>query len=104
MPRLFIGNIPNASSDVELQHWVESKGFQVKSVQIICDKSTGRSRGFGFVTLNENLKLDDAIKALNKQQMGGRVLTVNEALPIASSSAARVGTARNFVGHGERTE
>jgi cold-inducible RNA-binding protein len=81
MPKLFVGNIPHASSDVELQQWVESQGFQVESAQIIRDRSTGQSRGFGFVVLNEEWKLKDAITALNGQRMGGRVLTVNEALP-----------------------
>jgi len=53
MPKLFIGNIPHASSDTELSEWVESQGFQVESAQIIRDRSTGQSRGFGFVVLNE---------------------------------------------------
>src|SRR3989442_13439554 len=81
MPKLFVGNIPHASSDMELQQWVESQGFQVESAQIIRDRSTGQSRGFGFVVLNEEWKLKDAINALNAQRMSGRVLTVNEALP-----------------------
>src|SRR6266478_1264451 len=81
MPKLFVGNIPHASSDMELQQWVESQGFQVESAQMIRDRSTGQSRGFGFVVLNDEWKLKDAINALNGQRMGGRVLTVNEALP-----------------------
>ena len=89
MPKLFIGNIPHASSDTELQEWVESQGFQVESAQIIRDRSTGQSRGFGFVVLNEEWKLKDAINALNGQRMGGRVLTVNEALPQTTRWDAR---------------
>lgn len=81
MPKLFIGNIPHASSDAELGQWVETQGFQVESAQIIRDRSTGQSRGFGFVVINETAKVRDAISALNGQRMGGRVLTVNEALP-----------------------
>jgi hypothetical protein len=81
MAKLFVGNIPHASTDVELQEWVESQGFQVDSAQIIRDRSTGQSRGFGFIVLNDGQKLKDAIAALNGQRMGGRVLTVNEALP-----------------------
>ena len=81
MVKLFIGNIPHTFSDGELQHWVETQGFLVESAQIIRDRSTGQSRGFGFVFLNEGSKLKDAISALNGQRMGGRVLTVNEALP-----------------------
>jgi RNA recognition motif-containing protein len=79
--KLFVGNIPHASTDGELQQWVEGLGFQVESVQIIRDRSTGQSRGFGFVVLNGDGKAKDAIAALNGQRMGGRVLTVNEALP-----------------------
>jgi len=105
MPKLFIGNIPHASSDAELQSWVESKGFQVESAQIIRDRATGLSRGFGFVTLSENWKLDVAISVLNRQLMGGRVLTVNQAVPIPSSpgrpanrnAEARNGAAVKFV-------
>jgi RNA recognition motif-containing protein len=89
MPKLFIGNIPHASSDSELQQWVEGQGFQVESAQIIRDRSTGQSRGFGFVVLNEEWKMKDAINALNGQRMGGRVLTVNEALPQAPRSDGR---------------
>src|SRR3954453_1001145 len=81
MPKIFVGNIPHASSDVELQEWVEAQGFQVESAQIIRDRSTGQSRGFGFIVLGDGLKVHDAISALNGQRMGGRVLTVNEALP-----------------------
>src|SRR5947208_15925977 len=81
MPKMFVGNIPHASSDAELQEWVESQGFQVESVQIIRDRSTGQSRGFGFVMLDDKWNLKEAITSLNGQRMGGRVLTVNEALP-----------------------
>jgi len=83
MPRLFVGNIPHAASDVELKEWVEEQGFQVESAQIIRDRSTGQSRGFGFVVVGDDSKMKDAISALNGQRMGGRVLTVNEALPQA---------------------
>ena len=81
MPKLFVGNIPHASSDADLLQWVESQGFQVESAQIIRDKATGQSRGFGFVALNEGAKVREAITALNGQRLGSRVLTVNEALP-----------------------
>jgi RNA recognition motif-containing protein len=76
-----MGNIPHASSEAELQEWVESQGFAVQSAQIIRDRSTGQSRGFGFVVLDESAKIKDAIAAMNGQRMGSRVLTVNEAIP-----------------------
>jgi len=86
MPKIFVGNIPHGSSESELQQWVESQGFQVESAQIIRDRATGQSRGFGFVALNEEWKVRDAIAALNGQRMGGRVITVNEAVPQAPRS------------------
>src|SRR5438270_98099 len=89
MSKLFVGNIPHVSSEVELQQWVETQGFQVASAQIIRDRSTGQSRGFGFVALNEEWKVKEAIAALNGQRMGGRVLTVNEALPQTPRSDGR---------------
>jgi len=81
MPKLFIGNIPHASSDMELQHWVESRGFRVESAEIIYDRHTGKSRGFGFVTISEEATMQSAISELNGQRMDGRVLTVNKAMP-----------------------
>ena len=86
MLKIFVGNIPHASSDAELQQWVETQGFSVDSAQIIRDRSTGKSRGFGFVFLNDGAQLKDAISALDGQRMGGRVLTVNEALPKLSQN------------------
>ena len=91
MSKLFVGNIPHSSSDLELQQWVESQGFQVESAQIIRDRSTGQSRGFGFVVLNEGMKVREAITALNGQRMGSRVLTVNEALPQVRRNEASSG-------------
>ena len=82
MPRIFIGNIPHASSDVELRYWVESRGFRVESAQVIYDRVTGKSRGFGFVALPDGEDLQAAINVLNGQRMDGRILTVNEATPL----------------------
>ena len=84
MPKLFVGNIPHASSVVELRQWVESRGFLVDAVEIIYDRITGRSRGFGFVTLKPKENLQTAISVLNGKRMAGRVLTVNEATPLTS--------------------
>jgi len=92
MQKLFVGNIPHASSDVELQQWIESQGFQVESAEVIRDRSTGHSRGFAFVVLNEKSKIKDAIAALNGKRLGGRILTVNEAVPRADRSQAVTGS------------
>jgi RNA recognition motif-containing protein len=84
MPKLFFGNIPHASSTMQIQEWVESRGFEVEAVEIIYDKITGKSRGFGFVTLKDQTNLQNAISVMNGRRMDGRTLTVNEATPLTS--------------------
>ena len=54
---------------------------QVESVQIITDRDTGRSKGFGFVQMADDATADKAIEQLNGKEVGGRSLTVNEARP-----------------------
>jgi RNA recognition motif-containing protein len=67
---------------MELRQWVESRGFRVESAEIIKDRMTGRSRGFGFVTLGDRETTSSAVLKLNGQWMSGRPLTVNEATPL----------------------
>jgi RNA recognition motif-containing protein len=81
MQRLFVGNIPHACNETQLQQWFEQQGYTVKSTQIIHDRLTGHSRGFGFVQLDEAVDLTNTIERLNGQRLLGRVLTVGEAIP-----------------------
>jgi len=81
MEKLFIGSIPHASSDADLKSWVEAHGFHAESVEIVRDRSTGQSRGFGFVVLSDVQQIKNAIAALNGQRMGNRIITVNRAVP-----------------------
>jgi RNA recognition motif-containing protein len=81
MPKLFIGNIPHASSETEVRQWIESQGLHVEAVEIIYDRQTGEPRGFGFARLPDDSDLDIAISMLNGRRMDGRVLTVNKATP-----------------------
>jgi nucleolin len=85
MSKLFVGNIPRGSTDTNLSQWVEEHGFGVEFAEIICDRSTGQSRGFGFVMLREPSRVAEAIKVLNGKRMGGRVLTVGQAVPSGSA-------------------
>ncbi len=89
MARLFVGNIPHAATDADLKGWIEQRGFTVEVAEIIRDRSTSLSRGFGFVTLRESWREKEAIGALNGKSMNGRVLTVNEALPHSVSPDSR---------------
>lgn len=81
MSRLFVGNIPHACNDIDLQAWFEEQGLNVDSVQIIRDRMTGHSRGFGFVQLKNAPEVRGIIETLNGQRLAGRVLTIGEAVP-----------------------
>jgi RNA recognition motif-containing protein len=78
--KLYVGNLPYTVTDSELQQMFEAHGA-VTSAQVIMDRETGRSKGFGFVEMAGDAEAQAAITALNGQQMGGRPLTVNEARP-----------------------
>lgn len=78
--RIYLGNLPYSSTEVDIEETFRPFG-EVGSVTIIRDRDTGRSKGFGFVEMPEDGEARSAIAALNGQEMGGRVLTVNEARP-----------------------
>jgi RNA recognition motif-containing protein len=78
--KLYVGNLPYGVTDSDLQRLFEPHGA-VQSAQVIMDRDTGRSKGFGFVEMNSDQEAQAAIAALNGQQMEGRSLTVNEARP-----------------------
>jgi len=78
--KLFVGNLPFSTSGSDLQNMFSQHGA-VTSAQVVSDRETGRSRGFGFVEMPDDGEADAAIAALNGTQIEGRRLTVNEARP-----------------------
>src|SRR5436190_686389 len=78
--KLYVGNLSYSVDGSELEQLFGQHG-QVVSAQIINDRDTGRSKGFGFVEMANDDEAQNAINALNGQQHGGRTLTVNEARP-----------------------
>lgn len=78
--RLYVGNLSYSVDSSELEQMFAPHG-QVLSAQIISDRETGRSKGFGFVEMADPQAADAAIEALNGQESNGRRLTVNEARP-----------------------
>lgn len=78
--KLYVGNLPYTATDSDLQRMFEAHGA-VQSAQVVVDRDTGRSKGFGFVEMETGEAAQAAISALNGQDMGGRSLTVNEARP-----------------------
>jgi RNA recognition motif-containing protein len=89
MARLYIGNVPHATAEQELQTWIESHGFKVETVQIIKDLDTGASRGFAFAELPEVLDAQEAVTALNGQKLEGHNLRVSEARPLPFRTESR---------------
>jgi RNA recognition motif-containing protein len=75
---LYVGNLPFSTTSEDLEQLFGQHG-QVTRAQVMSDRETGRSRGFGFVEMGDGA--DAAIQALNGNQFQGRALTVNEARP-----------------------
>ena len=84
---LYVENLSFETTETDLRNMFHEIG-QVESVQIITDRDTGRSKGFGFVEMQEGG--DKAIAEMNGKDFNGRALTVNEARPMASRDSGRV--------------
>ncbi|MBN1944756.1 MAG: RNA-binding protein [Bradymonadales bacterium] len=78
--KLYVGNLPYTVKDNDLKQLFTAHG-SVQSAQVIVDRDSGRSKGFGFVEMSSDQEAQDAIGALNGKEIEGRALTVNEARP-----------------------
>src|SRR3954447_6910334 len=78
--KLFVGNLSFNTTENDLQDAFAAHG-PVNEVNIMMDRTTGRPRGFGFVTMGSKEAAEAAVNALNGQPLDGRNLTVNEARP-----------------------
>ena len=78
--KLYVGNLPYGIKDADLDALFAEFGT-VQSAQIIIDRETNRSKGFGFVEMGSDNEAQAAIDALNGRDFNGRNLTVNEAKP-----------------------
>lgn len=78
--KLYCGNLPYGISSSDLEQLFAQFG-SVDSAQVISDRDTGRSKGFGFVEMASDAEAQAAINGLNETEHDGRVLTVNEARP-----------------------
>jgi RNA recognition motif-containing protein len=76
--KIYVGNLPWSTTSADLEQMFAEHGA-VRSAEVISDRETGRSRGFGFVEMETEEGMNQAIQALNGHDMGGRPLTVNEA-------------------------
>ena len=78
--KLYVGNLAFSTTEGDLRRLFESCGV-VSSCNLIMDKMTGKSRGFGFIEMPNQQEATAAIQALNQKDLGGRPIRVNEALP-----------------------
>ena len=90
--KIYVGNLSFQTTEADVSEMFGNVG-QVESVQIITDRDTGRSKGFGFVQMTDDAAAEKAIAALNGKEVNGRQLTVNEARPMEK---------KNFGGGGRR--
>jgi RNA recognition motif-containing protein len=86
--RLYVGNLSYGVTNQSLETLFGEFG-QVKSAQVVQDRDTGRSKGFGFVEMNDNGQAQAAIQGLNLKEVEGRCLTVNEAKPREDRGGSR---------------
>jgi len=90
--KIYVVNLSFQTTEADVSEMFGNVG-QVESVQIITDRDTGRSKGFGFVQMADDAAAEKAIAALNGKEVNGRQLTVNEARPMEK---------KNFGGGGRR--
>ncbi|HEX2971483.1 MAG TPA: RNA-binding protein [Tepidisphaeraceae bacterium] len=88
--KLYVGNLSYDVDSSALQQLFSAHGT-VESAEVIADRDTGRSKGFGFVEMGTEAEAQAAIAALNGQENNGRALTVNEAKPKENRSGGRGG-------------
>jgi cold-inducible RNA-binding protein len=97
--KLFVGNLSFDITEKDLQDAFAAHGT-VTETNLMMDRTTGRPRGFGFVTMSSPEEAQKAIAALNGSQLGGRALTVNVAKPREERPAGGGGGRREYGGGG----
>src|SRR5437762_4473002 len=97
--RLYVGNLAYSVTSQSLEQLFSEFG-QVKDATVVQDRDTGRSKGFGFVEMNDNGQAQAAITALNEKEIDGRRLTVNEARPREERGGGGGGGGRGYGGGG----
>lgn len=95
--KLYVGGLPYETTDRDLQELFSQVGT-VTSANVIVDKYSGRSRGFGFIEMADDAEADAAVEKLNGSDFGGRTIVVNEARPMQSRDSR--GPRRDFGGGG----
>jgi RNA recognition motif-containing protein len=93
--KLYVGNIPWEATEEELKDLFETAG-QVENVNIVKDRESGRSKGFGFITMASEEYAENAINALDGKTLGNRTLGVKEAVDKKDRPPRREGARREY--------
>ena len=93
---LYVGNLPYSVNDDALYDMFEKSGVCINHCRVITDRETKRSKGFGFVELKTQQEAEQAMKALDGQEFGGRRLKVSMAVEDAARSGARPQQRSNY--------
>ena len=99
--KLFVGNLSFETTENDLQDAFAAHGTVVET-NLMMDRTTGRPRGFGFITMSSPEEAQKAIAALNGSQLGGRALTVNVARPREERTGGGGGGRREYGGSRNR--
>jgi len=99
--KLFVGNLSFETTENDLQDAFAAHGT-VTETNLMTDRTTGRPRGFGFITMSTPEEAQKAIAALNGSQLGGRALTVNVAKPREERTGGGGGGRREYGGSRNR--
>ena len=84
MKKLFVGNLPYAASEQDLQNFFADNGVTIDTVTVMRDRFTGQARGFGFVEITDDSAAQKAVDDCHGKDLMGRTLVVNEARPMAA--------------------
>ena len=86
--KIYVGNLSFSTTEEQLREKFAEYG-EVEEIAVVTDRYTGRSRGFGFVTMSNSEESKAAIEALNAMELDGRALNVNEARPSRDAGGPR---------------
>jgi RNA recognition motif-containing protein len=82
--KLFVGNLPYAANETDVQNFFSSQGVAVDTVTVMRDRFTGQARGFGYVEIQDDSAAQQAVENCHGKDLMGRTVVVNEARPMAA--------------------
>jgi RNA recognition motif-containing protein len=87
--KLFVGNLPYAANESDVQNFFAEHGVAVDTVAVMHDRFTGQARGFAFVEIHDDTVAQNAVETCHGKEMMGRPLVVNEARPMTPREGNR---------------